>query len=92
MMTLPAPAGLESLDKHFKISDIVFTMTTYNPEFTRMEVWFRFFFLLSTCAVLAAFVVSMRSYGLDDWAIEQKWAVLLLVMLAGYDDPLFPLW
>lgn len=33
--------GLETVDKHFNIQDIVFTVTTYNPEFTRMEVWFR---------------------------------------------------
>ncbi len=85
-------SGLESLDKHFKIVDVVFTITTYNPEFTRMEIWFRFFFLLSTLCVGVAFVASMRSYGLDDWAIEQKWSVLLLVLLAAYDDPLFPLW
>ncbi len=34
----------------------------------------------------------MRNYGLDDWAIEQKWSVLLLLLIAGFDDPFFPLW
>ena len=50
-------SGLESLDKHFGVKDVVFTMTTYNPEFTRMEIWFRFFFLAVTAGVLVAFVI-----------------------------------
>jgi hypothetical protein len=30
--------GLEIVDKHFNIEDIVFTVSTYNPQFTHMEV------------------------------------------------------
>jgi hypothetical protein len=57
-------AGLESVDKHFNIADIVFTVITYNPEFTRMEVWFRFFFVLSTVVVAVVFfVVGMKNFG-----------------------------
>ena len=31
-------SGLEIVDKHFNIEDIVFTISTYNPQFTHMEV------------------------------------------------------
>ena len=56
--------GLESVDKHFNIVDIVFTVITYNPEFTRMEVWFRFFFVLSTAVVAFIFFVGgMKNFG-----------------------------
>ncbi len=56
--------GLESVDKHFNIEDIMFTFTTYNPQFTKMELWFRFFFAFVTCVVAVAFLcryVDVRS-------------------------------
>lgn len=81
--------GLESIDRHFTIEDITFTMITYNPEFTEMEVWFRFFFVMSTVVITVAFVVSMKKFPLDDWSIEQKWIILLLPLLLGFDDPIF---
>ena len=31
-------SGLEIVDKHFNIEDIIFTVSTYNPQFTHMEV------------------------------------------------------
>ena len=31
-------SGLEIVDKHFNIEDIIFTISTYNPQFTHMEV------------------------------------------------------
>ena len=31
--------GLKS--SHFGVEEIAFTVTTFNPEFTRMELWFR---------------------------------------------------
>ncbi len=34
-------SGLEIVDKHFNIEDIVFTISTYNPQFTHVEIWFR---------------------------------------------------
>ena len=55
---------LESIDKKFNIADIVFTVVTYNPDFTRMEIWFRFFFVGCTVVVALIFYVGgMKNFG-----------------------------
>ncbi len=83
--------GLANVQKRYQIERVGFKMTTYNPEFTRMELWFRFFFLLSSLVVFMAFIFSMKDYPLGDWSIEQKWTLLLLPMLSCFNNPLFPL-
>ena len=83
--------GLKSVDKHLTISDIFFNITTYNPEFTEMEIWFRFFFVLATAVIAFIYLVNMRNFHLDDWSIEQKWTGLLLVQLVSFNNPLFTL-
>ena len=83
-------SGLESVDKHFNIEDIVFTFSTYNPQFTKVEIWFRFFFVLATAGVAAVFVCSLRKFSLDDWSYEQRWVCFLMPFLIGFNDPLFP--
>ena len=86
-------AGLESVDRHFNIVDIIFTVITYNPEFTKMELWFRLFFVATTAVIAIVFLVGgMKNFvNLDEWAIEQKWVALLLPLLLAFDDPLFPM-
>lgn len=83
--------GLASVDKYFTIEDIFFRITTYNPDFTQMEVWFRFFFVITTVLVSMAFFISMRKFHLEDWAIEQKWTAMLLSTLVAFNDPIYPL-
>eukprot|EP00095_Tigriopus_kingsejongensis_P007871 snap_masked-scaffold127_size327531-processed-gene-1.2 protein:Tk07871 transcript:snap_masked-scaffold127_size327531-processed-gene-1.2-mRNA-1 annotation:"hypothetical protein DAPPUDRAFT_312162" len=82
--------GLESIHRHFSIQDILFTIVTFNPEFTELEIWFRFFFVLATIVITILFLISMKNFPLEDWSIEQKWIGLLLPLLLGFDDPLFP--
>ena len=65
--------GLETVDKHFNIEDIHFIFETFNPQFTRMELWFRFFFAIVTASVSLAFMASLRGFAMDTWSIEQKW-------------------
>ena len=65
--------GLDAVDKHFNIEDINFVFETFNPQFTRMELWFRFFFATVTAVVAVGFLSSLRGFALDDWSIEQKW-------------------
>ena len=65
--------GLETVDKHFNIEDIDFIFETFNPQFTRMELWFRFFFAIVTASVSLAFMASLRGFTMDTWSIEQKW-------------------
>jgi len=83
--------GLENVEKHFGMDDVLFTMTTYNPEFTSMELWFRFFFLCCALTASAAFLVAMRHHRTEEWALEQKWCLALLLLLCLFDDPAFPL-
>ena len=56
--------GLEVVDKHFNIEDIMFIFETYNPQFTRMELWFRFFFSVVTAFVAMAFLSNLRRFAL----------------------------
>merc|ERR1712038_643458 len=84
-------AGLEIVHNHYKIEDFVFTISTYNPNFTRVEIWFRFFFVLSTSVVSFAYfyISSLRKFHLSDWSYEQKWTGVLLVLLVWFDNPAF---
>ena len=86
-------AGLESVDRHFNIVDIIFTVITYNPDFTRMELWFRLFFVATTAVIGILFLVAgMKNFvNLDEWSIEQKWVAILLPLLLAFDDPIFPM-
>jgi len=81
--------GLETVDKHFNIEDIHFIFETFNPQFTRMELWFRFFFAIVTAVVSLAFLTSLRGFAMETWSIEQKWVAFLLPALLGFNNPLF---
>lgn len=65
--------------------------TTYNPHFTQLELWFRFFFLIAAFIAACCLGRSMRHFVLQDWAIEQKWLAVLLILVLLYDNPLFPM-
>ena len=69
----------------------MFTISTYNPNFTRVEIWFRFFFVAATSMVsLCYFYLSaLRRFHLGDWSYEQKWTGFLLILLLGFDNPAF---
>lgn len=83
--------GLEIVDRHFDIEDVVFTSSTYNPSFTEEEVWFRFFFVLFTSVVLVFYFYfsSLRQFSLESWSYEQKWTGCLLVLLMFFNNPAF---
>ena len=61
-----------------------------NDSFTLYELWFRFVFLLLTVGVLLWFSWSLRAMPWHDWTVEQKWSILLLFSLMGFNDPFFP--
>ena len=84
-------SGLEIVDRHFNIEDIVFTISTYNPSFTKMEIWFRFFFVTTTSIVLIIYYYfcALARFSLEDWSYEQKWTGLLLILLLFFDNPSF---
>lgn len=73
------------------IKDIVFTFNSYNPSFTKLELWFRFMFLFINFIVIIVYTNSLKKFSLRDWTIEQKWMFILLRSLLFFNNPLFPL-
>ncbi|CAG9857632.1 unnamed protein product [Phyllotreta striolata] len=83
--------GLEAFHSHYNIKELDFYFKTYNPGFTQIEIWFRFFFLAFTFVVTCWYQHTLRKYAMYDWSIEQKWMSILLPMLMAYDNPVFPM-
>ncbi|XP_035880838.1 transmembrane protein 181 isoform X2 [Phyllostomus discolor] len=73
------------------IKNVNFTWKTYNPAFSRLEIWFRFVFVVLTFIVTCLFVHLLRKFSVRDWGIEHKWVSVLLPLLLLYNDPFFPL-
>ncbi|XP_065057138.1 transmembrane protein 181-like [Rhopilema esculentum] len=74
-----------------KVRNILFMFKYYNAEFTQIEIWFRFAFLVLSFTVTCLFAHTLKRFPLREWTIEQKWMSLLLPLLLLYDDPIFPL-
>eukprot|EP00727_Mastigamoeba_balamuthi_P006788 m51a1_g273 hypothetical protein (471) ;mRNA; f:260688-263468 len=72
------------------VHDFRFTFEYVTSDYTLFELWFRFFFLLATFAMIAFQVVYLRKYRWSDWAIEQHWTSILLFCLLGYNNPFYP--
>ncbi|XP_042856236.1 transmembrane protein 181-like isoform X2 [Penaeus japonicus] len=83
--------GLSEIQQWYNVEDVVFHFKTYNPSFTKLEIWIRFIFLLLTFAVACLLAHSLRKYAIYDWSIEQKWMSVLLPFLLLYNDPVFPM-
>ena len=79
----------DALGKGF--TDVRYYFAVMNSSFTQFELWFRFFFLLTTVAVIIVYAVKLRGFEWKDWAIEQRWVAFLLFGLLGYNNPAFPL-
>ena len=75
----------------YTIKDLVFTWATYNSAFTQLELVFRFLFFSLTLTVIVFFVHRLHKFPVLDWSMEQRWVVVLLVLLLLYNNPLFPL-
>ncbi|KAM8791860.1 transmembrane protein 181 [Rhynchonycteris naso] len=73
------------------IKEVIFTWKTYNPTFSKLEIWFRFVFVVLTFIVTCLFAHSLRKFSMRDWGIEHKWMAILLPLLLLYNDPFFPL-
>ncbi|MBZ3871285.1 Transmembrane protein 181 [Sciurus carolinensis] len=79
--------------EHLKqlVKEMNFTWKTYDPAFSKLEIWFRFVFVVLTFIVTCLFAHSLRKFSMRDWGIEQKWMSVLLPLLLLYNDPFFPL-
>uniref|UniRef100_A0A8C9AJV5 Transmembrane protein 181 n=1 Tax=Prolemur simus TaxID=1328070 RepID=A0A8C9AJV5_PROSS len=83
--------GFEHLKLPEAIKEMNFTWKTYDPAFSKLEIWFRFVFVVLTFIVTCLFAHSLRKFSMRDWGIEQKWMSILLPLLLLYNDPFFPL-
>lgn len=80
-----------SFPQGVKVRNVVFTFRYYQEQFTQIQIWFRFVFLVLAFTVTCLFTHSLRRFPVRDWCIEQKWMSVLLPLLLLYDNPLFPL-
>lgn len=71
--------------------NVKYYFAVMNANFTLFELWFRFFFLVTTVVVIILYAIKLRGFEWKDWAIEQRWVAFLLFGLLGYNNPLFPL-
>ncbi|VDM22550.1 unnamed protein product [Hydatigera taeniaeformis] len=65
----------------FEITEIEFITQTHNTTFSYFELLSRFVAFLAAFGLLAGFCLSMRSFEWKYWTAEQKWTVVLLVLL-----------
>ncbi|KAH9278755.1 Transmembrane protein [Echinococcus granulosus] len=75
----------------FEITEIEFITQTHNATFSYFELLLRFVAFLAAFGLLGSFCVSMRSFGWKYWTIEQKFTVVLLILLLFFYNPLHPL-
>jgi len=80
-----------TLPPRVKIRNILFTFKYFEDQFTQMEIWFRFAFLVLSFVVTCLFTHSLRKFPIQDWCIEQRWMSALLPLLLLYNNPMFPL-
>lgn len=79
----------DALSKGYLLVKYYFAV--HNASYTLFELWFRFFFLVTTVIVIILYAIKLRGFEWKDWAIEQRWVACLLFGLLGYNNPLFPL-
>jgi hypothetical protein len=73
------------------IGNVTFKWEYYNADFTQLEIWFRFGFLVASFLVTCLFSYVLRNFSFKHWNIEQKWMSVLLLLLCLYNGPLLPL-
>lgn len=73
------------------IRNVVFTFKYFEDQFTQIQIWFRFVFLVLSFTVTCLFTHSLRKFPVRDWCIEQRWMSALLPLLLLYNNPVFPL-
>lgn len=83
--------GLKEFHKRYFIRDVIFYFKTYNPGFTQLELYFRFTFVITCFFAVLWFLYSLRHYHRDDWTLEQRWVLILMVSLMFANEPTYPL-
>ncbi|KAF2350174.1 hypothetical protein FHG87_019072, partial [Trinorchestia longiramus] len=78
--------GLEDITAWTHVADVIFYYKTYNPSFTKLQIWVRFIFLLVAFGASCWMGHSLRRYPVSDWSLEQQWVSILLPMLILYNS------
>ncbi|PRP86305.1 transmembrane protein [Planoprotostelium fungivorum] len=73
------------------LRDVYFSFSFVNRDYTLFELWFRYVFLFFTVGAVIAYSVMLRRHNWDSWTLEQKWALVLLYALMGYNNPIYPI-
>lgn len=60
-----------------------------NAEFVLYEILFRIFFSISLTCFSILFLIRLRSLKIKNWHLEQKLTILLLLVVALYNNPLY---
>lgn len=81
---------LDSVNRKYTISNILFEFRSINVSFTTLSIWFRFFFLCITFGTMCFYMHYLCRFPVSDWSLEQKWTALHLVLLVLSNNPLYP--
>ncbi|XP_043219290.1 transmembrane protein 181-like [Amphibalanus amphitrite] len=83
--------GLEDIDRRYTVSDVLFAFERFEANFTQLQLWFRFIFLIVSFSATCWFGFSLRRSPSQDWSLEQRWTAALLPLLVAHNNPFFPL-
>lgn len=72
--------------------DTQFQLKWVNAANTRYELWWRVAFLILTVFFTCVYLFFLRSVKISLWTTEQKWTVILLLALFGFNNPFFELY
>eukprot|EP00117_Sycon_ciliatum_P004242 scpid67821/ scgid8704/ Transmembrane protein 181 len=83
--------AIEEANHPESIQNMTFEWQFFSPEFTQMEIWCQFVYIIFTFITAFQFMRSVRPFSIRDWCLEQKWISVLLVLLILFNNPLYPL-
>ncbi|RDD37797.1 Transmembrane protein 181 [Trichoplax sp. H2] len=79
--------GLDAIN----VTNVRFEFQHYNVAYSRIELWLRFIFAVCSFVIGCVFIYILRTFGIHQWTVEQKWLSFLLPLLLLFNNPLYPL-
>jgi len=73
------------------LRDVYFSFSFVNRDYTLFELWFRYVFLFFSVIFTIGYTFMLRRHAWEQWTLEQKWALVLLYALLGYNNPVYPI-
>lgn len=72
------------------VGDVVFQFSWYTDSFTQEQLTMRLIFLFTTTVLFFAFFFFLRTLPFEEWTIEQKWVIVLIISLVFFNNPFYP--